>query len=178
MGRSPRQVSLLCGDGSQSPTQQLDTDGGVPWASPRQESHVTPPKPAPSLLPPPAPPAWSPRPSSLAEAARRARFNWGLRDVRTWGPGARARGRGARLNLPRWQPRISAAQWAQRAVIKIARCLQPGGRLWAAPRLPVTRPALPPLGPAVLAGVTGRGCQAHGPLVTGVSGGACEWILA
>lgn len=113
-------VRCLCfvGGGSQSPTQQVGTDRGVPWASPgnspkapQSQANPTPPSLPPCAPTPVRPPGSlpsSPRSSLAQRQPRRARFNWGLWDVRTRGPRARAAGGGGtRLSRPWWQPGLA-----------------------------------------------------------------------
>lgn len=98
-GRLPSQV-FLPGDGeggrSQNSTQQVGADRGSPLglSSGIVPSHPPEPTPPPPLHPPGLEPS-GPRSSLAQRQPRRARFNWGLRDVRTWGPRARAAGGGA-----------------------------------------------------------------------------------
>lgn len=84
------------GGRSQNSTQQVGADRGSPLglSSGIVPSHPPEPTPPPPLHPPGLEPS-GPRSSLAQRQPRRARFNWGLRDVRTWGPRARAAGGGA-----------------------------------------------------------------------------------
>lgn len=144
----------------------MDTDRGRPVGSPLEWSQASPPPTPPLLRPPGAEPS-SPRSSLVQRQPRRALFNWGRQDVRTWGPCARAAGGGG-TSLRRLQrAQIISAQWAQRVVIKAARLgCSDRGRLWCpapsdrqtgsvcpAPMSPRRPPALPGWLPAVLTGL-------------------------
>lgn len=139
------------------------------WSSPTS--------PHPSRLHPHSPactPGLEPSPAELI-SSRSSRFNWGLGDVRTWGPGARVWGRGRCRSLPRWQHRISRLNGPSERSLKLpAACSQEGGSGPPAAHPPaVTRPVLPPPAPArprrpCWSDQAGR--SDSGPRVTGVSG--------